>query len=190
VSASRTDPDARRRTTRVAATQAWGEQAAALTQVIRAVVAAELRLGAGDPLVDDLTQEVIRRALEGRDRLRAAAPLRPWVIGIARHVASDEQRRRARARADAGDALAMAVDPGAGADDLLHRAQRLRGMRAALGGLPMPWRRALLLFHLEDLSYRQIARELGVPVGTVGTWIARARDHLMKSLPQEEEDQP
>jgi RNA polymerase sigma factor (sigma-70 family) len=193
VSSSRTDPDAPRRTAPAAAAQAWGEQAAALTQVIRGVVAAELRLRATDPLVDDLTQEVLRRALEGRARLRAQAPLRPWVIGIARHVAADERRRRGRAPADTtgnggtGGALAGEADPGAGADDLIHRARRLHGLRAALARVPEPWRRALLLFHLEDLSYQQIARELGVPVGTVGTWISRGRDRLVTALQEEEQ---
>jgi RNA polymerase sigma-70 factor (ECF subfamily) len=191
VSSSRAHPDAAGRAAPPEA--AWGERAAALAQVVRAVIAAELRLPPRDAAVDELTQEVIRRALEGRDRLRPGAAPRPWIVGIARHVAADERRRQARLRPeltgaaggdgrDAGDR----PDPDPAPDELAQRAQRLGRLRVALARLPEGWRRALLLFHLEGLPYAQIARELGVPIGTVATWISRGRAELTSTLKEEE----
>jgi RNA polymerase sigma factor (sigma-70 family) len=167
------------------AERAWGERAAQLVVVVRAVLAAQLGLRAGDPLVDDLTQEVVRRALDGRERARAGAPLRPWVLGIARHVAADEARRRARLAPldEAPDAAVGALsEPARDPEELALRAEGLERLRVSLAELPEPWRRALLLFHIEDLSYREIAGALSVPMGTVATWIARGRAQLVARL--------
>jgi len=174
------------------AERAWGDRAAELVLVIRAVVAAELHLQPRDPLLDDLTQEVVRRALDGRERVRPNAPLRPWVLGIARHVAADEQRRRARltsldAMPGASIGLETFVDQRPNPETAAQQTQRLGRLRKALAQLPDSWRRALLLFHLEGLSYLEIARELSVPVGTVGTWIVRGRAQLLAAANEDDE---
>ncbi|HVY46278.1 MAG TPA: sigma factor, partial [Minicystis sp.] len=80
-----------------APTGALGGDAAALSPVVRAVVASVLGERKDHPDVEDCTHEAIRRAIEGRERLRDGEPLRPWVIGIARHVALDVRRLRRRA---------------------------------------------------------------------------------------------
>jgi RNA polymerase sigma factor (sigma-70 family) len=177
-----------------AAERTFGEEAVAFTTLVRAVLAEELRLAAADPALEDLTQEVLRRALEGRARLVAGAPLRPWLLGITRHVAADERRRRRRHLRNvstvsnasnvrsADDALAdpeTLTDPADGPGEMAARAEQVARLQAALARLPAPGRNALLLFHLDGLSYQEIARRLGVPTGTVGTWIARARAQLL-----------
>src|SRR3954447_16782576 len=77
----------------------FGEEVAALRPLVRAVIAATLSANRDDADVEDCAHETMRRALEGRARLRAGDPLRPWVTGIARHVALDMLRARKRARA-------------------------------------------------------------------------------------------
>src|ERR1700747_1432479 len=79
--------------------RAFATATAQLDPHVRAVVAAILRLGRDHPDVDDCTHEALRRAIEGRRRLREGEPLRPWVAGIARHVALDALRARRRQRA-------------------------------------------------------------------------------------------
>jgi RNA polymerase sigma-70 factor (ECF subfamily) len=155
---------------------------------VRALVAHVLGVGIGDPDVEDCTSEALRRALEGHARLQAGAPLRPWLLGIARHVALDARRARARqwrreVGADADtpprveDVETPLPDPHAHAESS-QRAQRLQ---RALAALPAPHRQALSL-HAEGLGYREVAAELGVPLGTVCTWIARSRSALAKTL--------
>jgi RNA polymerase sigma-70 factor (ECF subfamily) len=163
------------------AERAFGQQAAGLQVVVRAVLAAELGLRAAEATLDDLTQEVMRRALDGRHRLKAGAPVRPWLLGIARHVAADERRRARRAP----EGPAEVPDPGRGPDDLLAGAQQTERLRRALGRLPEPHRRALLLFHMEELSYQEIATRLRAPMATIATWISRARAQLLGLLKEE-----
>src|SRR5262249_20545612 len=117
--------------------------------------------------------------------------IRPWVLGIARHVAADEQRRQALLTSLDGTTegpadLETLADRRSSPETAAQQTQRLRRLRKALARLPDGWRRGLLLFHLEDLSYQEIARALGVPVGTVGTWIARGRAQLVAMMNEDE----
>lgn len=55
-------------------------------------------------------------------------------------------------------------------------------MRRVLETLPEGPRQALMLFHLEELGYQEIAKRLGVPLGTVATWVTRGRKALAEAL--------
>jgi RNA polymerase sigma factor (sigma-70 family) len=161
-----------------------------LRPVVRALVAHLLGEGRRHPDVEDCTHEALRRALEGRARLRPGEPLRPWVLGIARHVALDLLRSRRRAKiaslpaGDEGGAepLERIPDSKPGADVELERAERIQRVRSAMQRLPGDQRRALELFHLDGLGYREIAQAMGVPIGTVGTWVARGRRAIAAAL--------
>lgn len=167
-------------------------EAAALRPVIRAAVACVLGERADHPDVEDCTHEALARALEGRSRLRDGEPLRPWVLGIARHVALDMLRRRRRTRrAEAppgedgetpGELLEAVEDPTPGPEERAAEIERARRIDQALQKLAEPQRNALLAFHVEGLNYQQISRRLDIPLGTVATWIARGRRCLAEAL--------
>jgi RNA polymerase sigma-70 factor (ECF subfamily) len=57
-------------------------------------------------------------------------------------------------------------------------------VRLALGDLREEHRRAFLLFHDQQLSYQKIAEAMDVPMGTVKTWVHRARQELIARLQQ------
>jgi RNA polymerase sigma factor (sigma-70 family) len=167
------------------------EQTAELRPVVRAVVACVLRERADHADVEDCTSEALRRALEGQAQLRG--PVRPWVLGIARHVALDTLRARQRQRArnvdvpeDAPSSTTAIVDrlidPAAGADEKLEEAERAAKVRRVLATLPEGPRKALEAFHLEGKSYQEIAARLGVPLGTVATWVTRGRKAMAEAL--------
>lgn len=59
-------------------------------------------------------------------------------------------------------------------------------LEVALAQLPVAWRQAVVLRHLEDMSYDQIAEVLEVPIGTVKTWLFRGRDRLRQLMEGEE----
>jgi RNA polymerase sigma factor (sigma-70 family) len=170
------------------------EQAAlaALRPAVRALVARVLGVHLDQPDVDDCTGEAFRRALEGDGRRIPGSPLRPWVLGIARHVALDARRARARAKQRTevfahahGEDAPEPLDrlPVAAPDPYEHAwlAERTQRLRRALGRLPEAQRRALML-HAAGHGYREIADELSIPIGTVCTWIARARQALALSM--------
>ncbi len=164
--------------------RAFADAAARLAPHVRAVVAAVMRLGRDHPDVDDCTHEALRRAMEGRGPLRDGEPMRPWVCGIARHVALDALRHRRRQRertvpagsGEAGpDPLDGVRDDSPSAFDRVAAVERGARVQRALDALPDGQRRALTMFHLEGLTYQEIAARIGVPLGTVATWVLRAR---------------
>jgi RNA polymerase sigma-70 factor, ECF subfamily len=167
--------------------QAWLGEAEELRPAVKSLVARVLGLGREHPDVEDCTHEAFRRALEGRSQLQQGLPVRPWLLGIARHVAIDLLRARRRRGpfevpngADSHDDVP--VDPELAPDAQLEQAERAQRLSRALDELDEAPRRALLLFHVEGLGYREIAERMNAPIGTVGTWIARGRRSLAAVL--------
>lgn len=170
------------------------QETADLRPVVRAVVACVLREPPDNADVEDCTSETLRRALESEGQVRG--PLRPWVLGIARHVALDLLRARQKQRQRNVDVPLEApssttqiidrlVDPETAADEKIDQAERAEHVRRILNTLPEGPRKALVLFHLEGRSYQEIAAELHAPIGTVATWVTRGRKALAEALEDE-----
>lgn len=174
-------------------------EAASLEPVVRAVIAAVLREGRRHPDVDDCTNEALRRALEGAERLRGGEPVRPWVVGIARHVALDALRAKKRKRqreveaapdssGDVGSMVDRVPDAAPSAGELIAVKERDGRVRDAIDKLAPVMRDALVKFHLEGKSYMQIAEEMKVPLGSVATWVTRGRKLLAEELGPQSRD--
>lgn len=157
-----------------------------LRPLLRAVLAKRLGLPRHHADVEDAEAEVMRRAIEGRARLDSERPLRPWVLGIARHVAIDTMRRRGRSL-PAEEAAADPVDPRPGPRERLQTRQRMHRFNQALAELPELQRKSLIMFHIDGRSYRAIAEELRVPLGSVCTWVARARRQVAEAMTEKEQ---
>jgi RNA polymerase sigma factor (sigma-70 family) len=128
----------------------------------------------GRTLAEEIASETFMHAFDRRgsfDRSRADA--RPWLFGIAANL----MRRHWRTERRRLDALARLEAPGndGAADEREHLVD-------ALDSLPAREREALLLFALADLSYDQIAEALDVPIGTVRSRLARARNRVRAHL--------
>ena len=168
------------------------EDTASLRLVVRSVVASVLGLGPNHPDVEDCTHEALSRAIEGQDRLRPGEPVRPWLVGIARHVAIDTIRSNKRAKKRTFDArgdedheasfVDRVPDPTPGPEERASTAERASRIERALAKLPEEHRRALVLFHVDGLKYQAIAARLGVPMGTIATWIARGRKSIAEAM--------
>jgi len=167
--------------------------AAELRPLIRAVIAAMLHENREHPDVEDCTHETLRRAIEGRSRLRDGEPVRPWLTGIARHVALDALRARKKAKQraapdgpedadDAPSAVERLADGGPTPFERVSGAQEATAIQRALEALPDRQREALVMFHMEGLAYQEIASRLEVPLGTVATWVTRARKSLAVAM--------
>ena len=180
----------------VAVTDSFGEETFTLLPVVRAVIASILHERRDQADVEDCAQEVLRRALEGHARLRPGEALRPWMLGIARHVALDHLRTRRntlrRTEFDPPDGqegvtptLDRLADPSPHLDDQVDQKRRERKLRAAMDGLTEGQRKAMMMFHLEGLGYQEVADRLGVPLGTVATWISRGRRAIAAELSSE-----
>lgn len=141
-----------------------------------ATVAIFLARRVGNELAEDLTAEVFARAFRGRATFRPDHGTGlPWLFGIANHLVADH-RRAERRRLTLLQRLQTAeahFDP-----DPVSRAELVRQLRQ----LPAPERDTLLLVVWGELSYAEAASALGVPVGTVRSRIARARQRLAAGI--------
>jgi RNA polymerase sigma-70 factor (ECF subfamily) len=131
---------------------------------------------------DDLVHDTLVRALDRLHTLRDDTDPRAWLLAIMHNVFVS-QARRAKSRNRAEQLASGGEDAGSvsGQEDQL----RLREMQCALDALPEEQRVVLLLISLEDLSYADTARVLGVPIGTVMSRLARARERLRQATHEE-----
>jgi RNA polymerase sigma-70 factor (ECF subfamily) len=141
---------------------------------------------AGRDAADELIGDTFRIAFERRDSFDTRyTSARPWIYGIATNLLAKQRRSDARRYAATArlpvtlpyDALADTV-----AADL--DAQRVWPQVVdAITSLPEGERDALVLFAWEQKSYDEIARELGIPIGTVRSRINRARKRIRELIP-------
>ena len=128
---------------------------------------------------DDIAQEALLKAYRNLDSLRGDA--RPWLMTIVRNAYFD-WRRRDDGRTVTGLAaeVAMAETPAEdpSAEDALIQRGDIAALRRAIETIPEPFREALVLRDLEELSYREIADITSVPMGRVMSRLARARRML------------
>ncbi|MGG5822369.1 sigma-70 family RNA polymerase sigma factor [Falsiroseomonas sp. HW251] len=139
-----------------------------------------------DPFAaEDVVQDACVRALRGFATFRGG-DARAWVLQIVRNRCRDwaEERRRDRTvpiapieGADGKKAEPDFADPEAPSpEQALADADEAAAVQAVVAGLPQPFREALVLRELEEMSYREIAEITGAPIGTVMSRLARARE--------------
>ncbi|MXP65349.1 sigma-70 family RNA polymerase sigma factor [Roseomonas sp. M0104] len=129
---------------------------------------------------DDLVQDGLERAVSRWHQRRQDGDARSWLFAIVHNLAANRLRQAARrgphlpleAAGEAAPGLAPAQEAGLRHRDLLR----------ALAGLPEEQRSVLLLVSVEDLSYAEAARVLGVPIGTVMSRLARGRERLRLAM--------
>ena len=135
---------------------------------------------------DDLVQITIERALLRAGQWRPDSPLPGWMFGILRNAWIDEGRgRRRRSRVLVAQELGENVeDPRADtyADAL--------SVQAAVSQLSDEQREVIGLVLVEGLSYKEAAQVIGVPMGTVTSRLARAREALQSLLSAHGEAHP
>jgi RNA polymerase sigma-70 factor (ECF subfamily) len=137
------------------------------------------------PDAEDAVQECYLRALRHFDSYRGPA-MKPWLLTILRNACYAEFARRGRQEAPAVDAeaepaadqLPIWQEPEASPEAAIMRAQDDDTIRRMVAALPQPFREAIVLREVNDLSYQEMAEVAGVPVGTVMSRLARARSML------------
>ena len=128
---------------------------------------------------DDLVQDCLERAVARWRLRRPDGDLKAWLFAIQHNLFIDGLRRKRR------EALRVDVDdlsgfPAFGVEQDDRAA--LRDVLACLDQLPVEQKTVLLLVGVEDLSYGEAARVLGVPIGTVMSRLSRGRERMRRLL--------
>jgi RNA polymerase sigma factor (sigma-70 family) len=137
----------------------------------------------GRPDAEDAVQEAYLRAFRFFGGFRGGDS-RAWLLKIVRNTCYDAfQKSGAPQGTDEFDeALHTPEAAGADPEAMLLRGASQQALRDALGQLPTAFREVLVLREMEGLSYKEIAGVLDVPIGTVMSSLARARDRLRQIL--------
>jgi RNA polymerase sigma-70 factor (ECF subfamily) len=134
---------------------------------------------------EDAVQECYLRALRHFDSYRGPA-MKPWLLAILRNVCNAEFARRSKEEVPTDyvqeeslvEEMPMWQEPQASPEKVMLRQQDSATIRRLVAQLPAPFREAIVLREINDLSYQEIAEVAGVPVGTVMSRLARARAML------------
>ncbi|HEX3766373.1 MAG TPA: sigma-70 family RNA polymerase sigma factor [Kofleriaceae bacterium] len=140
--------------------------------------ARRLARGQFDP--EDLAHEVLERWLRCAPRLAPVVDPQAWVTVVLRRLLVDRLRRRRAAAEVPAEGVVLAAaepEPAPWWCDI-----ELGAVRRELGRLPPALRQTFELYSFQARSYQQIAGELNIAMGTVGTRISRARALLRRRL--------
>lgn len=135
-------------------------------------------------MAEDVFQATFLQVHLKRSAFQEGRPFRPWLYAIATHQAIDAQRRNRRHMMieldrrhgdDDGRTFVTAlVSRDGAAADLAEAEEARQQVRSALDGLPAPQRLVLELVYRQGLKYREAARRIGIPVGTVKSRVRAA----------------
>ncbi|MEK7240352.1 MAG: sigma-70 family RNA polymerase sigma factor [Gemmatimonadota bacterium] len=143
---------------------------------------------------EDLAQETFIKVLNHIDKYRPEFKFSSWLFKIANNVAIDHLRRRqlntisidgapnAASVADIEATRLDIADKSESALDAMEARELGSAIERAIGALRPEYRSCIMLRHVEGRSYEEIAATLDLPLGTVKTYIHRARHQLREAL--------
>jgi len=129
---------------------------------------------------DDVVQDAMLRALKYFSGFRGENA-RAWLLQIVRNVALTRLQGGKIHEVDEDAALAVPIPDPNEPESLLMRADNERLVHRLLGGLPVELRECLVLREIEELSYKEIARIVNAPIGTVMSRLWRGRKLLAEA---------
>ncbi len=136
------------------------------------------RLCGSSSEAEDLTQETFCTAQAKWSQLRDPGRAKPWLFSILRNTYLKRLRDRRVEATVSLDGLSELPAPPA---DPLPEVDPER-LQQVLGTLPEHFRTPVILYYFEDFSYRDIAEQMELPIGTVMSRLARAKAHLRSQL--------
>ncbi|MCX6271496.1 MAG: RNA polymerase sigma factor [Bacteroidetes bacterium] len=134
---------------------------------------------------EDLCQDVFMRVFRDIRKFRGDSKLSTWIASITYHICVDYIRRKGREKTDLTD------DPASFIPDERDAASPSRSMNMAelkqlvnrvIDRLPLHYRTVITLFHLEEMSYKEIEEITGMPEGTIKSYLNRGRQAVREQM--------
>ena len=126
---------------------------------------------------EDVTQEVFLRVFRSLKRWDKTRPLKPWIMAITVNRCRTWISKRAREPELVDYLHETASSPVPG-----DAVELTREIQLAVAALRLEYRSVFVLYHEQGQSYEHIAETLGKPVGTIKTWLHRARIQVLERL--------
>ena len=140
----------------------------------------------GNPFdAEDIVQETFMMAFHKFSQLKDPAKCKPWLLRILRNnFLKSCQKDNARQQLQKSDYIAFLKSETRrkGADTLLEQAADTKIVNNAIDQLPIKYKEILILYYMDDMLYKDIAKTLGIPIGTVMSRLNRAKEALKVKL--------
>jgi RNA polymerase sigma-70 factor (ECF subfamily) len=130
---------------------------------------------------EDVSQEAFIRAYDKIDQYNEAYAFSTWLYKIADNIAYRQLKQTIMSR-DIDDIEEMLPDDKPSLDEQTEQIFTKEAVQNAIKSLPMTYRQVIGLYYWDDFSYEEIAQIVDHPVGTVRTWLYRAKEQLRKEL--------
>lgn len=130
---------------------------------------------------EDLAQEAFIKAYEKLAQYNADYAFSTWLYKIADNMAY-RQIKQLKPTTDIADIQEMIPDEKPSAGEQVDRDRNRSAVRRAVETLPVDYRQVVTLYYFDNCSYEEIAEIVERPIGTVRTWLHRAKDQLRKEL--------
>lgn len=127
---------------------------------------------------EDVTQQTYLQAQRRLSQLRSPASARAWLCTILRNCYRKQFRQPRPISLESLESLPADATAAGGRNDDIDEER----LQQALGELPEEFRTPVILFYFGELSYREIAEQMVIPVGTVMSRLARGKAHLRARL--------
>ena len=131
---------------------------------------------------EDLVQETYAKALKNFKSFEEGTNLRAWMYKILRNTFLTSRSGLEAQRTDPWDDAVEPVASTPTPERVLLQLENSQALLAALAALPVSYREMILLVDVEELSYKDAAQVLNVPMGTVMSRLSRARNQLRQAL--------
>lgn len=143
------------------------------------------RLSGASHEAEDISQQAFLDAQRKLDTLRDPDKVRAWLFMIVRNLYRRQIRDRVTHGEVALEVLVEPVDQKRGSDKQVEQSLDSESLQQVLNELPEEFRSVLLLFYFRELSYREIAEQLDVPIGTVMSRLSRGKKQLRERITPE-----
>ncbi|MBK35383.1 MAG: hypothetical protein CME26_07625 [Gemmatimonadetes bacterium] len=152
----------------------------------RGRIAATIAQRTNDPDdVDNLVQQTFIRTFRALPRFRGDATFSTWLTRIALNAChSHDESRRTLVSLDTLDHGSEVAGrcPRPWPDQVLHQKEQVGRLVSEIDALPERYRKAIELHYLEDRPYTEVVDRLGIPPGTLKTWLHRSRNRVRESM--------
>jgi RNA polymerase sigma-70 factor (ECF subfamily) len=142
---------------------------------------------------EDLTQDVFLKLYKSLGTFDRRANFQTWLVSVSRNLCIDHYRSARREREtisrDVDPADLAPAAPGLSAYSRLEHRDRVELLKAALDRMAPTLRTAVMLRDIQELTYQEIAQQLGLPEGTVKSRINRGRTELARQIQELREQQ-